>query len=301
MIFNRNKSKKNPISKSYIVIYAFLLSIFIFSAYKLFDYYYNNYKSEQLVENLTKEKEDTNQITDDMLAPSKTEIIATASPLLPSDPALQPGGTDTKLELDINNILTPYKELYKENKDMAGWITIPNTAINYPVMYRKDDNETYLHTDFKGNKGSRSGCIFMDGRSHFFEENVSSNLILYGHNMRAGTMFHDIMKYEKETYYLAHPVIQFDFIYQTGTYDILAAFPYDIETSENSSEFKYYNYFHVTNEQEFNSYLKGIQSLSLYDTGISASWGDELITLSTCAEYSLDTSKRFVLVARKRQ
>ncbi len=303
MFRKHDNQKKPPLPKYYIVIYAVLLSIFFISAYKLIQYYYNNYEAERLVDNLTQEKEETEKITDEMLSPRTSSIdpLPTASPSLPLSLDLLPEGSNTKMEIDESKILTPYRELYKENNDLAGWITIPGTKIDYPVMYTKDDNTTYLHTDFQGKTGSRPGCIFIDGRSNFFEKKVSSNLILYGHNMKIGTMFHDLMNYKLESYYLAHPVIRFDSIYEIGTYDILAVFPFDIESTENIPDFLYYNYYNVSNEKEFNKYLAGIQTLSLYDTGISAQWGDQLITLSTCAEYDLNTTKRFVVVAKKRK
>ncbi len=301
MSYKDNKSNKPPLPKYFIALYAVLISIFIFSAYKLIDYYYNNYKAEKIVDRLTDEIDSSYKITDNMLSPKTpgSDNLSPATPVLPSSSTHKPG--ETKKESgEPYGILSPYKELYQESKDLAGWITIENTNINYPVMYRKDDNQTYLNTDFNGNGNSLSGCIFIDGRSNFFEEKASSNLIIYGHNMKVGTMFHDVNNYKDEAYYLAHPVIHFDTLYEYGTYEIMSAFPFDVEVTENSPNFQYYNYYNITGKEEFNKYLAGITILSLYDTGIKAEWGDELITLSTCSGYDLNTTKRFVIVARKK-
>lgn len=300
-MFHKKKEPKGIwIRKYYIPVYIILIGVFLFSAYKLVDYYYNNYKAEKMADALSEKKKDAGKITDDMLAPSSglPDNIPSSSPLLPSSEGLQPGNSNNN-EMDTTAILPQYKELYLKNQDMAGWITIPNTNINYPVMYHKEDNTTYLHTDFEGNGGSKPGCIFIDGRSHFLENEPSTNLILYGHNMKVGTMFHDIMNYQEESYYLAHPVIQFDTLYETATYEIFAVFPSEVQSEDDTTSFKYYSYYYINSKEQFTKYIEEIQNLSLYDTGITARWGDNLITLSTCADYEPDTNKRFVVVARK--
>ena len=301
MSYKHNKYNKPPLPKYFIALYAVFISIFIFSAYKLINYYYNNYKAEKIVDHLTEKMNSSYKITDNMLTPKThgSGNLSSSTPILPSASTHKPGDTEKESEVPYG-ILTPYKELYQENKDLAGWITIDNTNINYPVMYRKDDNKTYLNTDFKGNGNSLSGCIFIDGRSNFLEEKASSNLIIYGHNMKIGTMFHDVDSYKDEAYYLAHPVIHFDTLYKYGTYEIMAAFPFDVEVTDDSPGFRYYDYYNVTSKEDFNKYLDGITNLSLYNTGIKAEWGDELITLSTCSGNDINTTKRFVIVARKK-
>ncbi len=292
----KEKKKRPPIPKYYYVIYAVLISIFVFSAYKLIDYYYNNYKSEHILDNLKEEKDKTDKITDDMLAPKlpgqNSNVSTTTQDLLSPTELLPEKASE-------GDILDSYKKLYELNHDLCGWIAIDNTSINYPVLYRKDDNTTYLHTDYEGHRGSRAGSIFIDGHSHYLEEDPSANLILYGHNMQVGTMFHDLMNYKKESYYLSHPVIKFDTLYETATYAIIATFSYDVEPGDMVSDFAYYNYYHITTEKKYDEYVTSVKKASLYDTGISASFGDQLITLSTCADYEQDTTKRFVVVAKK--
>lgn len=214
-----------------------------------------------MVDSLSEQKQKTEVITDAMLAPASRQSDSSPSktPRLPSAEELRPGNSN-KDEIDTTGILPRYKELYLKNTDMAGWITIPHTNVNYPVMYVKEDNTTYLHTDFYGNAGSRPGCIFIDGRSHFLEDTPSANLILYGHNMRVGTMFHDIMNYQEESYYLAHPVIQFDTLYETATYEILAAFPAQIQDQGDPTNFQYYSYYYIDNKKQFTTYVNEVKN-----------------------------------------
>ena len=124
----------------------------------------------------------------------------------------------------------------------------------------------------------------------------STNLILYGHHMKSGKMFGDLDKYSKESYYREHPEIQFDSIYEKGTYKIMYVFRSRI-FFEDEITFKYYQFIDVTSSEEFSSNMKAMEEMSLYDTGVTASYGDQLLTLSTCDNQEEDG--RFVVVAKR--
>lgn len=98
--------------------------------------------------------------------------------------------------------LTPLFEL---NGDCIGWICIPNTAVNYPVMFTPEEPQKYLRKNFEG-EYSASGVPFLDGASTMEYD----NLIIYGHNMKNGTMFSDITQYRDKAYYEEHPYIEFE-------------------------------------------------------------------------------------------
>ena len=97
------------------------------------------------------------------------------------------------------------KELLKQNSDCIGWIYIPGTVVNYPVMHTPANPQKYLRRDFYGNY-SQSGVPFLDARCDL----VSTNLIIYGHNMRNGTMFSELKNYVNADFRYAHPIIEFE-------------------------------------------------------------------------------------------
>ncbi|MEG0729614.1 MAG: class B sortase [Anaerovoracaceae bacterium] len=183
---------------------------------------------------------------------------------------------------------------YKKNKDFVGWLEIEGTKIDYPVMQTPNDPEYYLRRNFN-KEDAVSGSIFCDGRSDLKK---SKNILIYGHNMNNGTMFHDLLKYKDKEFRQKHKTIQFDTLKEKGTYKIIAGGPARVEL-KNSENFKYYNYANITSEEEFNSYLKGIVNISDYSFLENIHYGDELITLSTCSYHTDDESGRYVVIAKK--
>lgn len=109
-------------------------------------------------------------------------------------------------------------------------------------------------------------------------------------------MFHDLLKYENESFYKNHKYIQFDTIYGNGTYEVIAAFRTHILT-EKEDGFRYYQFFNAEDKSAFNQYVSGCKALTGYTIDTDASYGDSLLTLSTCA-YHTDNG-RFVVVAKK--
>ena len=124
----------------------------------------------------------------------------------------------------------------------------------------------------------------------------STNMIMYGHNMKNGTMFTSLMNYKNQEYFKQHPTIRFTTTTSDDIYEIISAFESKIY-SDSEDVFKYYNFINADNEKEFNDYITNIKRLSLYNIEKTAKYGDELITLSTCAYHAKDG--RFVVVAKK--
>lgn len=190
-------------------------------------------------------------------------------------------------------MLTQYAQLYQQNPDFWGWISIADTKINYPVMHTPEDPEKYLYLDFSGNY-SFPGTPFLDAQCG----EDSDNLILYSHNMNNGTMFHDLLKYESSTFWKSHPVVCLDSLYETREYEVIAAF-YDRIYQQNETAFRFYQLIDAQNEEEFDQFVANLKKKSLYDTGVTAEYGDQLLTLVTCSAH-MDNG-RFVLVVRWRQ
>lgn len=182
-----------------------------------------------------------------------------------------------------------YAPVYEQNSDFVGWITIDGTNINYPVMQTKEDPDFYLKHGFDKSY-SDYGVPFVQGDCDVL---TSDNLVIYGHNMKNGTMFSDLEKYADEEFYRSHRYINFDTLTDYGTYEIFAVFR-TVAYSEDG--FKYYNFVDLADAEDFNSFVEKCTELSLYDTGVTAVYGDKLLTLSTC-EYTR-TNGRFVVVAK---
>ena len=205
--------------------------------------------------------------------------------------------TEATVTLDLleepPEILSEYQTLYIKNKSLAGWIRIPGTEIDYPVMQTRN-NDYYLNHDFEQNEDN-NGSIFIDAQCSIWPR--SENLLIYGHNMKSGKMFGTLDKYKSEEYYREHPLIEFDTIYEKGIYEVMYVFP---EVVHGASEvtFKYYQFIEADSEEEYDSNMQAMADMSLYDTGVTSSFGDELITLSTC-DYEPD-AERFAVVAKKR-
>lgn len=194
--------------------------------------------------------------------------------------------TDTK-EARLNK----YKALYEQNNDTVGWIRIADTNIDYPVVQSIQSNAYYLHRDFN-REYSSSGIPFMDYQCSIDPQ--SDNTIIYAHNMRNGTMFHDLLKYKDREFYESHKVIEFDTLKDVCKYEIFAVFHTQVD---EKNEFQYYNFVNADTDADFDKFIAQCIKQSLYKTDIIPVRGDKILTLSTCS-YNTD-NERFVVFARK--
>ncbi|MBD5544231.1 MAG: class B sortase [Lachnospiraceae bacterium] len=206
------------------------------------------------------------------------------------------GGDEVVVHLDTEEknyvVLEKYKTLYKTNKNLIGWLKIDDTNIDYPVM-QTVNNEYYLDHNTKQEK-DKNGTLFLDKDCSITK--TSTNYIIYGHHMKSGKMFGDLDHYKEQDFYKKHKTISFDTIYEEGTYEVMYVFLSKIYYEEEVV-FKYYQFIDVNSEQEFQSYMEEMAQMSLYDTGVTAQYGDQLLTLSTC-DYEQEDG-RFVVVAKR--
>ena len=177
------------------------------------------------------------------------------------------------------------------NPYFAGWVTISDTGINYPVM-QGPDNEYYLSHNMQ-NEYDKYGLLVMDTRCSDASE--SPQYIVYGHNARTGSMFGELKDYRTQRYYEMHPTITFDTLYESSEYDIVSVFTVSLaEEAENV----FYEYTDFPSKEIFDNYIDSIKEMSFYDTGIEPEYGYELLSLVTCENSIKDG--RFVVVASKR-
>ena len=222
---------------------AFCAALFLFSGIMLFREYHDQKQSAEAFEQVAA------LVVEDS-APEEPENAEAAEPEM------------TAFE--------KYAEVFAQNDDLIGWISIPGTRIDYPVMQTKDDPDFYLKHAFDKSY-SNYGVPYA---AENCDADISDNMVLYGHR--------------------EHKTIYFDTLGGYGEYEVIAAFK---TVAYSESGFKYYHFVNAESEAAFDEYVAKCKELSLYDTGASAAYGDKLITLSTC-EYS-QTNGRMVVVAKK--
>ena len=183
------------------------------------------------------------------------------------------------------------RDLKNENKEMYGYLSIKDTKINYPVMFI-DNNDYYLtHNFYK--KYDRHGALFIDCNT---QVNQSQNLLIYGHSMLDGTMFGGLHKFKNKSHWEKHNSLVFATMEEVYVYDIFAVVYTEIYPS-SSDKFRYHTFINIFSNDDFDTYVSNMKKLSSYNTNITPSYGDQLITLSTCIDAK--SNRRLVIVARR--
>lgn len=219
---------------------------------------------------------DNAQGTDETTEPSESETEQTEPE--PENPVL---------------VENPYKDYYLGNSDMVAWLSVPGTVIDYPVMQTPEDENYYLYLNYD-KKSDKNGSLILDTDSCL--NPIGTNLIIHGHNMKSGAMFGDLQKYEDEAYYAEHKNMILYTKECQRNYEVIAVF-YTQVYKKTDTVFKFYKFFQADTEEEFLDYYDNIKALSLYDTGVTAEFGDRFLTLSTCS-YQVKNG-RFVVVAKE--
>lgn len=201
---------------------------------------------------------------------------------------------ETTVPVETEPVILPeLAEIYADNPDLVGWITIEGTVLDYPVMHTPENGEKYLYKNING-KFDVNGLPFIEDGCSMDPE--SDNIIIYGHNMKSGKMFASLMKYAKKDYWEEHPTIRFSTLYEEREYKIIAAF-YDRVYYKYEDCFKFYQFIDAKDEAHFEEAISYFKENAEYDTGVTAEYGDRLITLVTCAYHV--KNGRFVVVARE--
>ena len=225
----------------------------------------------------------------------ETTPISTSAPAettVPTQATVPPTTAATTPPTEPREILPRFLELYQKNSDLAGWLTIPGTRIDYPVMYSPDEPERYLHANFEVSY-SFAGLPFIDAAC----DPESGNRIIYAHNMLDGSMFRTLLKYQQKDFWQRNPVISFNTLYEEQEYEVVAAF-YDKVYKKSDTNFKFYQFYDTSDQSSFDEAMAYYREHALYDTGVTAQCGDLFLTLVTCA-YQTENG-RFVVVARKK-
>ena len=202
---------------------------------------------------------------------------------------------ETKITNEKTEKMLKLEKLQKENEDIVAYIEIDGTNINYPVL-QASDNDFYMKKNYK-KEYSKDGAIFVDKDYNW--EKPSTNLLIYGHNNSNGQMFCDLLKYKDESFYQEHPTIKFTTNKEEAEYEIIAVFRSRVYYKSEKNVFRYYYFIDAENEEQFDSFVENSKKSSLYNTGKTAQYGDQLMTLSTCSYHTEDG--RFAVVAKKKK
>lgn len=260
----------------YVIILIFFLTLAVISGMKVYSHFKEANEQEELYANLAQIVERTETLP-------QTEPAPEADATMPSAP----------VENTEPVILPEYAALYAQNSDMVGWIRIEDTKINYPVVQSPDSPNFYLDHGFDKEK-TDYGCPYVAEICDVSKP--SDNLIIYGHHKKNGTMFTALTKFQRKSFWEDHKTFTFDTLYEKQTYEVIAVFKTVVYT-KSAREFKYYQFADAQTPEQFDTYISKCKEKALYDTGVSAEYGDKLITLSTC-EYS-SKNGRLVLVAKR--
>ena len=273
-----------------IGLLVFFSATFILSAVMIGSYYWQSDKAKSQFDELADLVSTTTPDGKPIARPEPGGQIGSSQSQNTAAPEPE-GEIGTSDSLEASQPLPQYIEVSKRNSHMVGWVQIEGTRINYPVMQTPDSPDYYLKRDFYKNY-SGYGCIY--AREQCDVNMPSDNVTIYGHNMKDGSMFADLLKYRSKSFWESHRYVYFDTLTRYGTYEIFAVFT---TTASKGKGFLYNQFVDAVNEDAYDEYVADCKKLSLYDTGITPEYGEDLITLSTC-EYT-QTNGRFVVVARR--
>ena len=270
------------------IINLILLLLVIFVDLYIIKYFYDTYQSKKesnLLNEISLKKSISNIYNNSIVDKKDEEEKETQSSEKESE--------NSDNEYTKTERMLKLEELQKQNSDIKAWLEIENTDINYPVL-QTTDNEYYMKHNYK-KQYSINGSVFLD--KDYKWDPPSANLLIYGHNMKNNTMFQSLLKYKDKNFYDAHPLVRFTTNKEDVYYKIFSAFESRVYYTSEKNVFRYYFFVNCNSSQEFDEYVQNAKKTSLYDTGITASFGDQLMTLSTCSYHTKDG--RFAVVAKK--
>lgn len=255
----KGKHRKKPSKILCILVKLFLILFLLTIIYFLYGWY-SSYKNKKIYEEIKREIiEENNQYEKDETSGSINKVI---------------------------NLKRRYPEI-------VGWIKVEGTIINYPIL-QSDDNKYYLTHNYK-KRYSQYGSIFTKKECNI--NNLFSNTIIYGHNMKDGQMFNQLLKYENEEFYKKNKFIEITTEQERIKYAIIVVFKSRVYYKNEKNVFKFYDYINLENKTTYNYFIENCYKKQLYNTGLSAEYGEQLITLVTC-EYS-QKNGRLVIVAKR--
>ncbi|MCM1495669.1 MAG: class B sortase [Bacteroides sp.] len=201
-------------------------------------------------------------------------------------------------EQKLQAVLQQYEAYAEANPDYVGWLYLEDTLVDGPVVQSQLDGNgywEYLYKDFDGNY-KFAGTLFLD-KSCSIEEPATANWMIYGHNMNDGSMFGTLKYYRDEAFWREHPTFTFTTRTQVETFEILGVVQSWV-SDYPQGQFEYFYFFDAENEESFDAFVQQVKDNALYDTGVEAEYGDQLITLTTCDSWHEEG--RLAIIGRKK-
>lgn len=206
--------------------------------------------------------------------------------------ALPTEAESSELTADQSRLaLARCKLLHERNPDLAGWLTIEGTAVDYPVMCTPAEPEYYLHRAFDGSRAMSGTPFTAEGCTL-----ESDCVIIYGHNMNNETMFGTLDRYQDAAFWAANPTFTLTTPEEERTYEVFAAAVCRVLNTEEAG-FRYYDHAGELTEAQQEALTAWLAGQALYETGISPAFGEQIVILSTCS-YHTDNG-RFIVAARR--
>lgn len=290
--FDKPREKASSHSRIRLVIGVLLALLFCFSAYKVIIGSISEEREQAAFKKLYDiVAENSTTPAPQSIHSAQETIGSTSDEVMSNDLPVETELTEPDLKTEPVP-LPQYAPLVEMNHDFFGWLSIEGTEIDYPVMYTPDETEYYLRRAFDGSY-SGSGVLFLDGNCAA----DGNYYLIYGHHMKNETMFGQLPRYANKDFWEDHPVIRLDTLYEQREYIVIAAFLSRIYDKNEQGVFRYYEYFDLSDEAIFGEYVQQVKAAALYDTGITAEYGDELLVLSTCNYHT--ANGRFVVVAKR--
>lgn len=181
------------------------------------------------------------------------------------------------------------------NSDFKGWITIEETELDNPI-YQTTNNKFYLDRNQK-KEYSSYGTLFFDYRNNISQEETDKNLIIYGNDIKNGSMFGCLKKYKSLSFYKKNPTIKLSTLYNTNTYKIYSVFILNASKADDNGYIYNISRKSFLNSDDFNNWTKEAYERSVINTGVETQFGDDIITLVTRSDEF--ENSRLVIMARK--
>ena len=281
------KKKKQKSSAIWTVALLIAVLVFAFSLWQLSNILVGYHEVDKEYEELAQEMEQQTvpvptQPQQEIQVNESQETAAAAQATM--EVVIETEDVSEETEAPFVLYVPNFEQLWGVNQEVIGWIQIPGTKINYPIV-QGSDNDYYLSHTVSGEENS-GGAIFMDAAiSRQFED---KNAIIYGHNLKSGAMFSRLNRYARKSFWNANRYIYITTPFGRDTYEVFSAY----QTTADADIY----YYGFGEDQYYQDYLDRITSYSIFNAGISLGVEDTIITLSTCAN---DTTQRFIVHAKK--
>ena len=218
---------------------------------------------------------------------------AAFSELARSLPEKQDSAADEQAQDEAEARMAALGRLQEENPDFTAWLTLPGAGLDYPVMYTPEEPEYYLHRAFDGSYAA-GGTPFLGANCDI----DSDCCIIYGHNMKNGSMFGNLDKYLEKSFWQDNPAFDLDTAAELREYRIFAVVRCRL-LNQDEAGFRYYQTAGDLSDEDFARLCGWLMTNSLYDTKVTPTSDQQIVILSTCS-YHTDNG-RFIVAGCREQ